>query len=195
MDQTDQKRSGRHLEILRRIARRAMIERGFLPDFSARVNSELAGLKAAPVPDSGSVRDLRDLPWCSIDNDESRDLDQLTVVREGAKEAVTISRCHRRCGHRGPQRPGHRRSRLPQHDVHLHPRPDLFHDSRDALDGSHLPQRRRGPRGRRRRDGRGRRRRRLTAPTSTGPWFATAQSSPTTPLRRGWKGRGPPPGP
>ena len=42
MDQTDPKRSGRHLEILRRIARRAMIERGFLPDFSARVESELA---------------------------------------------------------------------------------------------------------------------------------------------------------
>ena len=90
MDKIDQKRSGRHLEILRRIARRAMIERGFLPDFSARVNSELAGLKADPVPDSGSVRDLRHLPWCSIDNDESRDLDQLTVVREGAKDAVTI---------------------------------------------------------------------------------------------------------
>ena len=90
MYQIDQKRSGRHLEILRRIARRAMIERGFLPDFSARVNNELAGLKADPVPSSGSVRDLRDLPWCSIDNDESRDLDQLTVVREGAKDEVTI---------------------------------------------------------------------------------------------------------
>ncbi|HEX7539547.1 MAG TPA: RNB domain-containing ribonuclease, partial [Syntrophales bacterium] len=90
MNEMNQNRSGRHLEILRRIARRAMIERGFLPDFSARVNSELAGLKADPVPSSGSVRDLRDLPWCSIDNDESRDLDQLTVVREGAKEAVTI---------------------------------------------------------------------------------------------------------
>jgi exoribonuclease-2 len=88
MDQTDPKRSGRHLEILRRIARRAMIERGFLPDFPAPVRDELAALRPASVP--SGLRDLRVLPWCSIDNDESRDLDQLTVAREGAKGAVTI---------------------------------------------------------------------------------------------------------
>ena len=159
MDKTDQKRSGRHLEILRRIARRAMIERGFLPDFSARVNSELAGLKAAPVPDSGSVRDLRRSPL--VLHRQRRVQGPRPAYRRpgGRKGRGDDPRCHRRCGHRGPQRPGHRRSRLPQHDVHLHPRPDLFHDSRDALHRSHVAQRRRGPRGRRRRDGRGRRRR------------------------------------
>jgi exoribonuclease-2 len=59
------------------IARRAMIERGFLPDFSPEALDE-AARAALPAPD-GSLRDQRELPWCSIDNDDSRDLDQLSV--------------------------------------------------------------------------------------------------------------------
>jgi exoribonuclease-2 len=82
------KHSANHLQILRRIARRAMIDRGFLPDFAPQVRDELAALNPAPV--QTGLRDLRDLPWCSIDNDESRDLDQLTVAREGGDGAVTI---------------------------------------------------------------------------------------------------------
>jgi len=59
------------------IARRAMIERGFVPDFSPEAIEEaLHGALPAPDP---SLRDLRSLPWCSIDNDDSRDLDQLSV--------------------------------------------------------------------------------------------------------------------
>ncbi len=82
----DPKRS--HLQILRRIARRAMIERGFLPDFTAQVRDELAALR--PAPAQAGLRDLRDLPWCSIDNDDSRDLDQLTAARGGGSGAATI---------------------------------------------------------------------------------------------------------
>jgi VacB/RNase II family 3'-5' exoribonuclease len=82
------KHSANHLQILRRIARRAMIDRGFLPDFAPQVRDELAALNPAPV--QTGLRDLRNLPWCSIDNDESRDLDQLTVAREGGNGAVTI---------------------------------------------------------------------------------------------------------
>ncbi len=82
------KHTANHLQILRRIARRAMIDRGFLPDFAPQVRDELAALKPAPV--QTGLRDLRELPWCSIDNDESRDLDQLTVAREGDNGAVTI---------------------------------------------------------------------------------------------------------
>jgi VacB/RNase II family 3'-5' exoribonuclease len=82
------KHSANHLEILRRIARRAMIDRGFLPDFAPQVRDELAALKATPV--QMGQRDLREFPWCSIDNDESRDLDQLTVAREGGNGSVTI---------------------------------------------------------------------------------------------------------
>jgi exoribonuclease-2 len=64
-------------ERLQAIARRAMIERGFLPDFSPEAIEE-ARQAVLPAPDP-SIRDLRTLPWCSIDNDDSRDLDQLSV--------------------------------------------------------------------------------------------------------------------
>ena len=62
--------------ILRRIARRAMLERGLLPDFSAEALTELAGIPASAATDGEQVRDLRDLLWASNDNDDSRDLDQ-----------------------------------------------------------------------------------------------------------------------
>jgi exoribonuclease-2 len=64
-------------ERLTAIARRAMVERGFLPEFSPEALEE-AGRATLPVPDA-SLRDLRSLPWCSIDNDDSKDLDQLSV--------------------------------------------------------------------------------------------------------------------
>jgi len=59
------------------IARRAMIDRGFLPDFSAEAIEEAR--KAFLPPEDTKLRDQRSLPWCSIDNDDSRDLDQLSV--------------------------------------------------------------------------------------------------------------------
>ena len=64
---------------LRRIARRAMLDRGLAPDFAPEAIAELAGMQA-PVAGDGTVRDLRALSWASIDNDDSRDLDQLTVA-------------------------------------------------------------------------------------------------------------------
>jgi exoribonuclease-2 len=69
-----------HRAILRRIARRAMLERGLLPDFSAEALAELAGIPASVVTDGERVRDLGHLLWASIDNDDSLDLDQLTVA-------------------------------------------------------------------------------------------------------------------
>ncbi len=65
--------------ILQDIAKRAMLERGLLPDFSAEALAELDKIRA-PATDGINVQDLRDLPWASIDNDDSRDLDQLTVA-------------------------------------------------------------------------------------------------------------------
>src|SRR3972149_6797637 len=79
--------AGRQRSTLRRIARRAMIERGLLPDFSRAALAELDGIRATAAGSSGWPRDMRNLPWDSIDNDDSRDLDQLTVaetMREGA---------------------------------------------------------------------------------------------------------------
>jgi VacB/RNase II family 3'-5' exoribonuclease len=65
---------------LQKIARRVMVERGLAPDFSPAAAAELAAIGGpAPKPDA-SARDLRSLLWCSIDNDDSRDLDQLTVA-------------------------------------------------------------------------------------------------------------------
>ena len=57
-----------------------MLERGLLPDFSPEALAELDRLHEPATPAAASVCDLRHLSWCSIDNDASRDLDQLTVA-------------------------------------------------------------------------------------------------------------------
>jgi VacB/RNase II family 3'-5' exoribonuclease len=70
----------RHRSILQGIARRAMLERGLLPDFSAEAIAELGEIKMPATMNTEPVRDLRDLFWASLDNNDSRDLDQLTVA-------------------------------------------------------------------------------------------------------------------
>ncbi len=73
-----------------------MLERGLLPSFSAAVSAELSTLQASAAasggPDAGvsGIRDLTDLGWASIDNDDSRDLDQLTVAEPMTGDAVRI---------------------------------------------------------------------------------------------------------
>jgi hypothetical protein len=57
-----------------------MLDRGLLPDFSQKALDELDGIREPIAQINGPTRDLRNLHWCSIDNDESRDLDQLTVA-------------------------------------------------------------------------------------------------------------------
>jgi len=71
---------GQHLSILRRIARRVMAEKGLATDFSPQALAELAGVHGPATKGDGPTRDLRDLLWCSIDNDDSRDLDQLSAA-------------------------------------------------------------------------------------------------------------------
>lgn len=66
--------------LLLRVARQALSARGFEADFSTAVLAETHELKPQKEFAGAEVRDLRHLPWCSIDNDDSRDLDQLTVV-------------------------------------------------------------------------------------------------------------------
>lgn len=70
--------SHHHRGELRRVARQALVARGLWPDFDAGVHAQLDDL-GDDVGGDG-LRDLRGLPWCSIDNDESRDLDQLSVA-------------------------------------------------------------------------------------------------------------------
>src|ERR1700758_2583024 len=60
-------------------AHAAMLEHGFQPDFPQGVDPELAAIQAnshLPSPAAG-LQDLRSLLWSSIDNDTSKDLDQV----------------------------------------------------------------------------------------------------------------------
>src|SRR6202163_779735 len=70
-----------HLD-LQAIARQIMLDHGFEPDFPPQVAQQLAQLKthAPQVAPAAEIRDLRNLRWSSIDNDTSRDLDQIEVA-------------------------------------------------------------------------------------------------------------------
>ena len=67
---------------LQTIAKEVMRQHGFDPDFPPAVQQELAQLRASPpaIAATATVRDLRNLLWSSIDNDTSRDLDQIEVA-------------------------------------------------------------------------------------------------------------------
>jgi exoribonuclease-2 len=67
---------------LQAAAKEIMRQYGFEPDFPPAVEQQLAQLRANPpaLTAGGDVRDLRKLLWSSIDNDTSRDLDQIEVV-------------------------------------------------------------------------------------------------------------------
>lgn len=66
-----------HLD-LQAAAHEEMLGRGFHPDFSSQVETQIAAIRAAvPVAPGPAVKDLRNLLWSSIDNDSSRDLDQI----------------------------------------------------------------------------------------------------------------------
>ena len=71
-----------HRSILQNIAHRVMLERGLLPDFSSEALAELEQIQLPTGIADGAIRDRRKLPWSSIDNDDSLDLDQLTVAEE-----------------------------------------------------------------------------------------------------------------
>jgi VacB/RNase II family 3'-5' exoribonuclease len=82
---------GNHYD-LPALAREEMIEHGFTPDFSPEALRQVAALRARPpqpAPDA-AVRDLRGLLWSSIDNDTSRDLDQIEVAERLASGAIRI---------------------------------------------------------------------------------------------------------
>jgi exoribonuclease II len=69
-----------HREQLRSVAIRAMRDRGLDPDFPPDAVAQVASIPGPPRTTLEPVRDLRGLLWCSIDNDDSRDLDQLSVA-------------------------------------------------------------------------------------------------------------------
>jgi exoribonuclease II len=67
---------------LQAVAKQVMLAHGFEPDFPPDVQQQLALLKSQPprVAANSVMRDLRGLLWSSIDNDTSRDLDQIEVA-------------------------------------------------------------------------------------------------------------------
>jgi VacB/RNase II family 3'-5' exoribonuclease len=67
---------------LQAAAKQTMLENGFEPELSPQVQQQLDELKVHPpqVAPTVGIRDLRSLPWSSIDNDTSRDLDQIEVA-------------------------------------------------------------------------------------------------------------------
>ena len=77
---------------LQAAARQVMERYGFQPDFPPEVRQQLADLKAHPpqIAAGPGVRDLRGLLWSSIDNDTSRDLDQIEVVEPGTNGEVKV---------------------------------------------------------------------------------------------------------
>jgi VacB/RNase II family 3'-5' exoribonuclease len=79
-----------HRRRLRTIAIAAMRSRGLDPEFPPDAIAAVAALHAAPTTTEPAARDLRALLWCSIDNDDSRDLDQLSVAEPAANGGVTI---------------------------------------------------------------------------------------------------------
>jgi len=73
---------------LQTIARNAMRANGLDPDFPPDARTQVAHLGGQPT---NGLRDLRDLPWSSIDNDDSKDLDQIEVcIAQGNTTRVLV---------------------------------------------------------------------------------------------------------
>ena len=73
-----------------RIATEAMLERGLEPEFSPAVLLQVDAITGPGRDDDRRARDLTALPWCSIDNDDSLDLDQLTACEPLADGGVKL---------------------------------------------------------------------------------------------------------
>jgi VacB/RNase II family 3'-5' exoribonuclease len=81
-----------HRRQLIETARRAMGEYGLLADFAPEALTQADRARPSPPAPGGAdgARDLRHLPWCSIDNDDTRDLDQLSVSGEAGNGFTRI---------------------------------------------------------------------------------------------------------
>lgn len=83
-----------HRQLLTTIAHQAMLDRGLIPDFSSEIKAELERLlirsRLQVVGSANDLRDMRSMLWCSIDDDDSLDLDQLTVAEQLPDNTVKI---------------------------------------------------------------------------------------------------------
>lgn len=72
-------------------ARASMLEHGFQPDFPEGTETELAAISAQPaLPATDGIVDLRHLLWSSIDNDTSKDLDQIEWAERQAGGTIRV---------------------------------------------------------------------------------------------------------
>ncbi len=71
------------------LAKDILKEKGFQPEFSHEALQQLDAIKAPARPPS-QAEDLTSLLWCSIDNDDSRDLDQLTYAQKRTDGRIAI---------------------------------------------------------------------------------------------------------
>jgi VacB/RNase II family 3'-5' exoribonuclease len=72
-------------------AHAAMIEHGFQPDFPAGTDTAVSAIQAHPeMPSAPGAQDLRKLLWSSIDNDTSKDLDQIEWAEQLADGRIRV---------------------------------------------------------------------------------------------------------
>jgi exoribonuclease R len=79
-----------HRAVLEELAHRAMVERGLIPEFSDQVMAEVNRIQGPAAADHNHIRDQRSLLWSSIDNDDSLDLDQLTVAEAMENDQIKV---------------------------------------------------------------------------------------------------------
>lgn len=63
------------------LAKQSMLERHLIPDFPPAVIKQIDQISSSALPKESHIQDLRQLLWFSLDNDESRDLDQITFAK------------------------------------------------------------------------------------------------------------------
>ncbi len=109
-------------------AHATMIEHGFQPDFPAAAAAELAAIEAHPaLPPAPGAQDLRSLLWSSIDNDTSKDLDQIEWAEQLPDGRIRVLVGVADVDVRVCKGTAHRQARAERDHLGLHRREGLSH--------------------------------------------------------------------
>ena len=135
-------------------ARRVLLAAGFEPDLDAAAQSAARPASRHRRRCRLASKDLRELPWSSIDNNESRDLDQVEVAERLPERQHPAHRRHRRRRRARAARHAARRACVRELHVGVHRHRRLSDAAGKAVDGPHVAQRGRGSSRDRHRNGR-----------------------------------------